>query len=200
MFYVLPDDDHLTVGVPTTYRAFAIGGATIRATDRWSIVQYGPSSFQSGGSTFTFTPQRAGHVTVCLQRRPGNTPMDQLGACFDPVVRRGAGATTPTPDPVVAPSAGPTTAPSAGLSLPTPGASPVAGEGATQTPGQVAVAATGPSTTTDPAPAPSDGPAAAPAAPDVALLVLLLAGGVVLGGAIVARPGVRARLRSRVDR
>jgi hypothetical protein len=200
MFYVLPDDDHLTVGVPTTYRGYAVGGATIRSTDRWSVAQYGPSSFQEGGSTFTFTPLRAGHVTVCLQRRAGNTPMDQLGACFDPVARRGAGTITASPDPVVGPSVAPTVESSTAPEVTAPVGSPVAGDGPTQSPGGVAVAAPGSSTAGVSGGAPNDRPTSEPAAPGVALLVLLLGGAVLLGGAALVRPVVRTRLRSLLDR
>ena len=196
MFSVLPDDDHLTVGVPTTYRAFAVGGATIRSTDRWSVVQYGPSFSQEGGSTFTFTPQRAGHVTVCLQRRPGDTPMDQLGACFDPMVRRGEGATTSSPDPAAAPSSAATITPA----VTTPVGSPVAGQTPTGTAGQVAAAATGSSATEGPAEAPSGAPTSGAAAAGVLVVVLLLGAGLLGGAALAWRPDARAKIRSRLDR
>ena len=190
LIYVLPDDAPLTVGVPTTYRAFAVGGAEIRSTDRWMVVP--DTTFYPGSSSFTFTPTRAGHITVCYARRPGSTPMDQLGACFDPTVRRGTSATA-APSVSAAPSgAAPTELP-INTGLPT--------TGPTTTPGAVAVATGAPSRTDRPDAAPNEGPISGAADSEVpwALAVFTLAA-LVGGAALLARPGVRARLRSRTNR
>jgi len=194
MFYVLPDDYELTVGMPATYRGYALGGATIKSSDRWIVIQNGLTSYP-GADSFTYTPQKAGHVTVCLQRQPGSTPMDQLGACFDPPVRRAAGGTVvATAPPATATDAAPT--------------EPVASIGPrTPTPGAVAVAPTDPPATAGPPAAPNEGPSSGPAAsagsaPPGPLWGALLLGaiGFVVGLTLLLRPTLRAALRSRVGR
>ncbi len=85
MVYVLPDVYQLIVGVPATYRAFALAGATILSTDVWSVQYIDHPEFKSGGSVFTFTPKIAGHITVCWNGGPTRTYT--ISACYDPPAR-----------------------------------------------------------------------------------------------------------------
>jgi hypothetical protein len=205
MFYVLPDDFQLTVGVPTTYRGFAIGGAKIGSSDRWNTLQGGAlSGFYPGAASFTFTPQKTGHATVCLGRGPGTTPMDQLGACFDPPVRKavGGGATSPPtdgtpdssspPDPSV-PSVPPTEAAASGT--------PASSEGPTTSPSDVAIAAANADATDGSAGSPNQRATSGPSAPGLVWVAVMLAAAVLAGGAaVLLRPDIRARIRSRTGR
>jgi hypothetical protein len=206
LFYVLPDDDQLTVGVPTTYRGYAIGGATIKSSDHWSIVEEG-LHYYPGASTYTFTPEKAGHITVCLFRGSGTTPMDQLGACFDPSVKRGAGGTVATPGAPGAPGASSSAPTGAASSVSPPGQSAVptgespASAGPMTTAGAVAVGAEEPGSSDGPAPAAAQDATSRSAPLDLALAALLLVGVVLAGGAaLLLRPSMRATIRSRLGR
>ena len=199
MFYVLPDDYQLTLGVPTTYRAFAIGGASIRSSDQWVIEYENVPEFHPGASSLTFTPKKTGHLTVCLYRRAGNTPMDQLGACFDPPVRKASGGTSGGGGATSPPAAG-TPEASVGPSDAAPSASsPASGGSPSASPGDVAVASSEPGVASSESPEAGSGgsPGGTGSAPGPALVaaaILVLVGGAVL----VMRPGLRMRLRSRI--
>lgn len=191
LFYILPDDEPMTVGVPTTWRGFAVGGASIKSTDRWMVV---PSTdFHAGASTFTFTPTKAGHVSVCLARGAGSTPMGQLTACFDPTVGRASG-TGATPGLSSAPTgAGPTETAPTGTAAPSGGVS--------ETPSAVAVASAGPGVTNEPPAAPNAGATSSSPSPAVPWALVGLAVVVLGGGAtLLLRPGIRATVRSRFRR
>ncbi len=90
MFYVLPEDYELKRGEPAVYRAYAIGGATIRSSDAWTIVYENVPERHPGSAVLTFYPKTTGYITVCLAR-DYHYPT-QLGACFDPPVRSGSGS------------------------------------------------------------------------------------------------------------
>jgi hypothetical protein len=85
MVYVLPDVYQLVVGVPATYRAFALAGAKILSTDQWSVEYIDHPEFKLGGSVFTFTPKIPGHITVCWNGRPPR--LHTIAACYDPPAR-----------------------------------------------------------------------------------------------------------------
>jgi hypothetical protein len=201
LFYVLPDEYELTVGVPATYRAFAIGGATIKSTDQWSIQYIDSPEFHAGSQSLTFTPTRSGHITVCLHRRSGNTPMDQLGACFDPPVKRasGSGGSTPPPAPTSAGSSTPTETAGA-TSSPVESGVPASGVPATGAPAtgllpptQVAVAgATTGAATAGPIAVPIDVLPAEDTRPALAVgLLLALAAGLAIAWSRGWRPNLR---------
>jgi hypothetical protein len=144
MFYVLPDAYELTLGEPAVYRGFALGGATIKSSDVWSIQYENTPERHPGSAVLTFYPKTTGHLTICLYReyRAGT----QMGACFDPPVRAASGgdsgptspppaaptstvSTSPTGEPVVtdAPTPRPTIPPlAAATGLPTPTSSDAA--------------------------------------------------------------------------
>jgi hypothetical protein len=85
LVYVLPDDYNLVVGVPATYRAYPIAGATIKSTDLWSVNYVDHPERKYGGSSFTFTPKIAGHITVCWHSDVAFPRM--MNACYDPPAR-----------------------------------------------------------------------------------------------------------------
>lgn len=85
LVYVLPDVYQLVVGVPATYRAYTVAGETLRSTDVWSVQYIDVPERKLGGSTFTFTPKIAGHITVCWQGGASRTY--GITACFDPPAR-----------------------------------------------------------------------------------------------------------------
>jgi hypothetical protein len=85
LIYVLPEDYILIVGEPTTYRAYAVGGATFDPDDTW-FADYGDNPIQQiGGTSFTFMPRRTGYVTVCFNS--DTTKSVRWSACFDPPAR-----------------------------------------------------------------------------------------------------------------
>jgi hypothetical protein len=66
---VVPDEHVHTVGRRTTYRAFAAGGAKVSAKGTWVAHPEGAQHVsevihQTGGTSFTFTPYRAGEWIV----------------------------------------------------------------------------------------------------------------------------------------
>ncbi len=87
MVYVLPDDYILELGKSTTYRAYSLGGAPL-AGGSWSADFAGDAydRFKSGGSSWTFTPQTTGFVTVCWGS--DTTKSTRWSACYDPPVKR----------------------------------------------------------------------------------------------------------------
>ena len=203
LFYVLPDAFQLTVGVPTTYRGYAIGGATITTSDRWNTLQGGAlSHFYPGADSFTFTPQRAGPATVCLSRGPGSTPMDQLGACFDPPVDKAAGGGTISPPfgGGAAPSGAPDSSGSATGGLATD--EPSVGAGLASTPpGDVAIAAGGASETDRPLGLQDQGAFSRGSTPGLLWLPVLIAAAIVaIGAGALLQPGLRSRIRHRLRR
>ena len=88
MFYVLPDQYSLTVGVPASYHAYALGGAKIKSTDYWSVEYENVPERSHGSANLTFTPKHSGYLTVCLYREGAY----QIGACYDPPVKRSSGS------------------------------------------------------------------------------------------------------------
>lgn len=87
MAYVLPDDYTLTVGKPTTYRLYTVGGdINLTSKDSWAA-NFGHDRFiiQWGGRSFTFTPLWTGYVTVTWNSQI--YPRKWWGASFDPRVR-----------------------------------------------------------------------------------------------------------------
>ena len=86
---VLPNTYTPIVGQPITYTRYLIGGATTCCNARW-IARQGngenPTQWtQSGGSTFTFTPQRPGDVVVGWDRESASHLL--LAGYYDPPVR-----------------------------------------------------------------------------------------------------------------
>ena len=189
MFYVLPDAYELKVGEAAVYRGYAVGGSTIKSTDEWSIQYENTPERHPGSAVLTFYPKTTGYITVCLSRE--YSAGRQLGACFDPPVRRGTSSTGggggATPPPAAesaapSPSGEQTTPVPTGLVAPTP----------TATAGEVAVA--NPSLTAAPAGVPPDDDSS-PARNSwtvAPLTVAVIIGAVVLA---VAHPRVRGRLR-----
>jgi hypothetical protein len=109
LVYVLPEKYELIVGVPVTYRAYPLAGATITSKDVWSAGYIDWAEFKTGGSTFTFTPKRAEHITVCWGTAPGKKY--QLAACYDPPARyrdTSPPNTTPPVQRIVGGTVGPT--------------------------------------------------------------------------------------------
>jgi hypothetical protein len=104
MVYVLPEDANLIVGVPTTYRAYARGGETLKSTDVWSVQYTDTPERKLGGSSFTFTPRIAGHLTVCWHGGSSRTYL--IAACFDPPARYRDSTVPSTSTPVVGFGAG----------------------------------------------------------------------------------------------
>ncbi|MEW5991297.1 MAG: hypothetical protein AB1736_08150 [Chloroflexota bacterium] len=199
MFYVLPDDYQLILGVPTTYRAFAVGGASIRSSDQWVVEYENVPEFYAGSAALTFTPKKTGHLTVCLYRRAGpGDPMDQLGACFDPPVKAGSGGGGAGGSATASPAAA-----SAEPGASGPGSSPDPSGAETQRPSPPAgeVAAVDPSTTAGAMP-----DAATPTVseqPRASLGWLMVAAILIAAGGSLAllHPALRARaarLRDRV--
>ena len=202
MFYVLPDSYELHVGEPAVYHGYALGGATIKSSDRWVIEYTNTPETHPGSPTLTFHPKRTGNVTVCLERE--YSAGTQISACFDPPVRAGSssggsggsggsgsGSATAQPSGAVATQA----------SLPPPSAVPSSSEEAvgppqaTGAPGDLAVVAA------SPVPSAAGGagvvapgqPASAPLPAWIAIAVLVVA--VVLAGLFVGtRAGPRLRL------
>ena len=86
LVYVLPEDYHLILGVPTTYKAYAVAGATINATDVWSVQYVDTPERKYGGTSLTFVPRKTGHITVCWGSDEHRKY--QISACYDPPVRR----------------------------------------------------------------------------------------------------------------
>ena len=85
LVYVLPEDYNLIVGVPATYRAYPVAGATIKSTDMWSANYIDHPERKYGGSSFTFTPKEPGHITVCWYSKVTFPRM--MNACYDPPAR-----------------------------------------------------------------------------------------------------------------
>jgi hypothetical protein len=85
MVYVLPEDYNLIVGEPTTYRAYARAGETLKSTDVWTVAYTDTPERKLGGSSFTFTPKIAGDITVCWNGGSSRTYL--VAACFDPPAR-----------------------------------------------------------------------------------------------------------------
>jgi hypothetical protein len=86
LVYVLPEDYTLVLGDTTTYRAYALGGATIGSDDQWSLDYTDDRVLKWGGTSFTFTPTRTGYITVCWNSNTSQLP--RWAACYDPPVRR----------------------------------------------------------------------------------------------------------------
>ena len=82
LVYVLPEDYVLVVGRPTTYRAYAVHGAKITSKDLWSVEYLDTPLQRFGGTSFTFTPDRPGNLTVCWGT--DSTRSTRWAACFDP--------------------------------------------------------------------------------------------------------------------
>lgn len=87
LIYVLPDSYNLALGQPTTYRAYAVHGATFSDQDTWlaDLPSDTGDLFQQGGTAFTFTPEELGFVTVCLNS--DTSVVKRWSACYDPPVR-----------------------------------------------------------------------------------------------------------------
>lgn len=87
MVYVLPDDYILELGASTTYHAISVGGAPIDG-GTWSADFAGDAYDRQriGGTSFTFTPQVTGFVTVCWGS--DTTRATRWSACYDPPVKR----------------------------------------------------------------------------------------------------------------
>lgn len=85
MVYVLPESYNLIVGQPATYRAYPLAGETLKSTDVWSVQYIDTPERKLGGSSFTFTPKIAGHITVCWHGGASRTYL--VAACFDPPAR-----------------------------------------------------------------------------------------------------------------
>jgi Fibronectin type III domain len=83
--YVLPEDYILALGQPTTYRAYAVGGAKITSHDLWTIEYIDTPEFHHGGTSVTFTPKKTGDLTVCWGS--DTTKSTQMAACYDPPVK-----------------------------------------------------------------------------------------------------------------
>jgi hypothetical protein len=188
LFHVVQDGSApMRVGEPAVFRGYAVGGASIRRTDRWSIQYVNVPEEHPGSSVLTFYPKTSGHITVCLYREFANGA--QISACTDPTVQRAAPRTT-TPTQGAAPLA------------PTPAASePARGVAATLEPqdeaGEVVVTppSAAPILGTDPPPAvvePLNVPESVNAARPAALALLW---SLVLVAAIGLAAGLTARGR-----
>lgn len=204
--YILPDSFDVVAGTPVTYRAYPVGGAKLAAGDTWSAQAVDDQSIQkTGGSSFTFVPDRAGHWTVCWGTP---TRTHQLAACFDPAVKRktsggatggggAAGATASPAAPAASPGAtGSPTATEPPTAAPATDAPP--SERATATP--VPVAAAG--TATPPAATPAvAAPSPVSGSGDVGTVLVFVLGAVaVLGGGtalVLRRSGRLPRLGRR---
>ena len=154
-FYVLPDAYTLTVGVPAVYHAFALGGATIKTTDHWSIEYENVPERHPGSSTLTFVPKHSGYLTVCLYREGKY----QIAACYDPPVKArsagsGSGGSSGSGSGTGTASGGPSVEPAPSASAAASGSAEPSGSG-TGTPSE------GPTT-------PSDVAVASPASTDPA--------------------------------
>lgn len=99
MVYVLPEDYTLIVGEPTTYRAYALAGETLKSTDVWTVAYIDTPERKLGGSSFTFTPKIAGDITVCWHG--GSTRPYLVAACFDPPARYRDSTAPNTTTPIV---------------------------------------------------------------------------------------------------
>lgn len=83
--YILPSTYTPIVGQPITYTIHPVG-TTIMAHDSWNAQIVDDQAWvKEGGSTFTITPDRTGHVLVCWNGGPPRTRL--IGACYDPPVR-----------------------------------------------------------------------------------------------------------------
>ncbi|MFN8628791.1 MAG: hypothetical protein U0838_00245 [Chloroflexota bacterium] len=85
LVYVLPEDYVLIVGQPTTYRAYAVAGASVTSKDLWSVTYIDVPLQHLGGTSFTFTPDRTGDITVCWGT--DSTKATRWSACYDPPAR-----------------------------------------------------------------------------------------------------------------
>ena len=85
LVYVLPQSSILIVGQPTTYHAYAVAGAKITSGDLWSVAYLDTPLQHLGGTSFTFTPDRPGNLTVCWGT--DSTKQIRWSACFDPPAR-----------------------------------------------------------------------------------------------------------------
>lgn len=86
---IVPDAYTMVVGQPITYRAYPIG-VSLTSKDRWAIRDPNmvAGKTQSGGSTFTFTPNKPGAWTVYWQSGLAWTSDVNFGATYDPKARR----------------------------------------------------------------------------------------------------------------
>ena len=195
MFYILPGSATLTVGQPAVYHGYAIGGATIRRTDKWVIEYENVPEFHPGSSELTFYPKVAGHLTVCLYRE--FSAGAQITACFDPTVRRASVTPVPTAPPV---TVDPATAPP---TTSEPSVTPAASEGGepTAVPTAVPASPAAESAATSQSPTVTTANAAAAPAADIgapAGLALIVA--TIVVGITMARPALRAGLWRRLRR
>ena len=203
MFYVLPDSYELHVGEAAVYHGYALGGATIKSSDKWVIEYVNTPEMHSGSSTLTFFPKRTGNITVCLERE--YSAGTQISACFDPPVKAGSssgGSGGSGGSGTGSATAQPSSATAKEASLPPPTAVPSspedAGESsvATVAPGDVAVIAS----SAAPSAAGGEGAIvpgqAASAAPPAWIAIGVLGLAFVLAGLFAGtRPGARLRLR-----
>ena len=88
---VLPEDDRLVVGEPTTYRAYALGGATITSKGQWNANALRSESqanhfWKFGGTSFTFTPNMTGPWFVGWSAPVGAKYL--MSGYYDPPARR----------------------------------------------------------------------------------------------------------------
>jgi hypothetical protein len=87
---VVPDAYTMVVGQPITYRAYPIG-VSLTSKDRWAVRDPNMVSYklQTGGSKFTFTPNKPGAWIVYWQSGLAWTTNDlNFGATYDPKARR----------------------------------------------------------------------------------------------------------------
>jgi hypothetical protein len=85
---IVPDAYTMVVGQPITYRAYPIG-VSLTSKDRWAIRDPNmvAGKTQSGGSTFTFTPNKPGAWVVFWQSGLAWTSDLNYAASYDPKAR-----------------------------------------------------------------------------------------------------------------
>lgn len=188
MFYVLPDAYELQVGEPAVYRAYAVGGATIKSTDTWEIQYENVPERHPGSTTLTFVPKKTGNLTVCLSRTRG----DWIASCFDPPVRAPSGGGGSGSTATAAPATGSPGPTADGTTSPAPADT----SAPASAPGDVAAA--GPTSEANAGGPP--GEASAPSATGAGwfAVVLVLVAVSTLGGLAITRPTFRVRAIERL--
>jgi hypothetical protein len=87
LVFLLPDAYVMTVGEPITYRVYPVGNISIYGDDSW-VAGWEDSEHaivKAGGSSFTFTPDRAGDWSVFWNGGPHHA--HPVGAGYDPPAR-----------------------------------------------------------------------------------------------------------------
>lgn len=87
LVFLLPDSYSATVGSPITYRLYPLGGIPILSDDNWIASWEGTEHVftHQGGTSWTFTPDRAG--TWAVFWNGGEHHPHVIGAGYDPIAR-----------------------------------------------------------------------------------------------------------------